>query len=769
MDTHILAKSNGQSLLDHTREVADASLEMVHLLRAPLAELELRDLAATLRVAAFFHDLGKAAVGFQKMLRPNPDGTERPSWGYRHEALSTAMLLACLPSTWDEKSRAPLLAAVLTHHKTLDEESLAGAMGSGGSYQDFQHGGCGRNWEKKLGELEPVWNWLREQIEKARHNGPLSPDFGSLPACAADLPDLYDLGKALGETREQLGGFDATSLRFALTRGFLMGGDHLASGGHGVPLWRLSNAKVRAPEGFQVDVANTCGSALLEAPTGSGKTEAALHWALNNRRDGERIFYVLPYQASINAMTERLRAIFGEKSVGRVHGRASLQEFARHFDAETANYNVAAARAYKTSDQARQFYAPLKIVTPYQLLKILFGVRFWEIAAAELVGALIIFDEIHAYDAPTAALLDVLLVQLQKLGTRFLFMTATFPPFLKERLSLAIGEMPSLALNPKHDRDKQLLERARHCLQLHDATLESLVPKILADARKGKVLVVCNRVRQAQELFETFQNCNLNVALLHSRLIAKHRREREAELCAFPNDADDIKRQIPAADILIATQVVEVSLNLSFDTIYTELAPVDALLQRFGRVNRAFQHGHSVSVHVATQFDASAVAFVYSLERLKHTLDAAPNNQELDANTEGDWVKQTYTNGFTQKENDKYKVAHTAFCDTVSRLRPFSRGDDQDYFDLFDNYPVVPIRFAHLFKEHFEAKQFFLAQDYVASLGQSTYHSMSHYAEWNKEHRVYFLDRKYDSVLGVQNFEEDDKDYLRREQSERII
>ncbi len=761
MDELIWAKSSGQSLLDHTREVSEASLEMARLLRAPLEELKIGDLAATLRVAAFFHDLGKAATGFQKALRLNADGTKRPSWGYRHEALSTAMLLWCLPPSWNELMRAPLLAAVLTHHKTLDDELLGGALGTGLSYEDFQFTGSGRNWRKHILELEPVWNWLRAQIEQARTNGPLSPEFRLLPEKPAELPDLYALAQSLGGARAQIGGFDSASLPFVLARGFLMGGDHLASGGHGIPLSKLSAGKVRAPEGFQVDVAQVRGSALLEAPTGAGKTEAALHWALKNRRDGERIFYVLPYQASINAMTTRLRAAFGEECVGRVHGRASLQEFARHFDEEADNYRVAAARAKVINDQARQFYLPVKVVTHYQLIKILFGVRFWEIGAAELVGALVVFDEIHAYEAQTAALLDVLLVQLKELGAKCLFMTATFPPFLKERLLSAFGEMPSLAPDPKHARDKIVLERARHRLHLKEGTLESLVPQILADARERKVLVVCNRVKQAQELFGLIGQHKLKVALLHSRLIAKHRREREAELCAFPDSSDDIKRQIPSAQILVATQVVEVSLNLSFDTIYTELAPVDALLQRFGRVNRAFQHGQSVPVFVATHYNEAALRYVYALERLQATLEASPNGQELNASVESEWVKKTYASGFTSVEASKYAEAYAAFCDTVSRLRPFSRGEDKDYFDLFDNYPVVPIHYKDMFYAHIEAKEFFRALDYVASLGQSTFMAMKNYAKWDKEQHLYVLDRKYDEVLGVLNQVEDNKEYLR--------
>src|SRR5438094_752232 len=89
------------TLRRHTREVMEAVEAMTRLLQAPLAEVAPVDFAAMLQIAAFFHDLGKAASGFQEVLLWQGDPKARPKWGYRHEALSTAMLLASLPEKTD--------------------------------------------------------------------------------------------------------------------------------------------------------------------------------------------------------------------------------------------------------------------------------------------------------------------------------------------------------------------------------------------------------------------------------------------------------------------------------------------------------------------------------------------------------------------------------------------------------------------------------------------------------------------------------------------
>lgn len=758
-----MAKSEPpMTLRQHTDEVEHAVAELVAALQTPLDAVVLPTFASTLRTAAFFHDLGKAASGFQDIVTYRGDKEKRPRWGYRHEALSTAVLLASgLISVCDPQ----LAGAVLTHHKTLDHEDLTKITGRGQSRSGFDRVGL-RFWKEKLTELRPWWEWLRQYVSEAEQCGRIPALPRQLPLDPVDLPDLYDVNDELEEALRERRGLHDGSLSWILARGLLMAGDHLASAGLGQPLTALSADAIQPrPQGFQKEVQATQGSAMLEAPTGSGKTEAALHWALANRSGGERIFYILPYQASINKMNERLGNMFGSDSVGIIHHRAILQEFSRHFDAETDNYGDASRLAKQRMDQTRQFYRPVKIMTPYQLLKLMFGCRFFEIGLSELLGGLVIFDEIHAYDPHVVALIEICVSRLNALQVRFLFMTATFPDFLKDRLRKLLPDAPLLTVGNEDERDRRLMGTARHVLKMHDATLDELTLAILSDAKCGKkVLVVCNRVAQAQEMFASLQGQLPSVALLHSRFISRDRARKENELVAFPESNDAVERQIPKSGVLISTQVVEVSLNLSFDTIYTEIAPVDALLQRFGRVNRSNQHNAPVPVHVARHYNEDAVKFIYSPERIKSTNTHAPNGQDLFPGIENEWVRGTYEEGYTEDEQKKYDDAYAAFTTTVNNLKPFYSGNDEDFYELFDNYNVVPIRFAHLYRKAILDKRYYEAANFVASLSQSTFYRMKKDAgevEHDTENHIYILNRRYDENLGLLNEAEVDGSFTK--------
>jgi CRISPR-associated endonuclease/helicase Cas3 len=743
------------TLRRHTEDVVQAVSGLVAALRTTLAEVTPASFGNTLRVAAFFHDLGKAATGFQEVVTHTGDEPP-PRWGYRHEALSTAILLA---SGLDAVCDPQLVGAVLSHHKTLDDDKLTGCTGRGLPRYAFESAGV-RVWSQKVDELKRWWEWVRQYIAEAEITGLIPPLPRPLPEFPAALPNLYDANESLEAVLDPLGGINEGSLPWILARGLLMGGDHLASAFLREPLTELSATEIQPPEGFQTRVQATRGSALLEAPTGSGKTEAALHWALANRTGGERIFYILPYQASINKMDVRLRGLFGEENVGILHHRASLQEFARHFDVDTDNYEAASEQAKRRMGQTRQFYRPVKIVTPYQLLKLMFGCRYFEIGLSELLGGLIIFDEIHAYDPHVAALIEVAVERLRALKVRFLFMTATFPDFLKQRLQGVLGEAPVLTVQRHHERDIRLLDTARHRLHIHhDRALEDFADMIVADARTKKVLIVCNRVAQAQEMYQTLKARTPSIALLHSRFISRDRAYKENSLTAFPEDSDAARRQIPTADVLVSTQVVEVSLNLSFDTLYTEIAPVDALLQRSGRVNRMNQHGAPVPVHVAARFDSDRVHHIYSLERIAATLASAPGGQDLFPSVESQWVRDTYENGYTADEQRKYEEARRAFEQTISHLKPFFTGDDRDFYDLFDNYNVVPIRFKHLYQGAIREQRFFDAAGFVASLPSSTFAAMREPADYDQRNHVWYVDRRYDGELGLLNEPEIDQSF----------
>ena len=334
-----LAKTDpSQTLAEHACEVWGAAKAMLNALQHALPP----EVAEMLKQAVYVHDVGKAAKGFQSMLRTGG------KWKHRHELLSGAVALALgLP---DE-----VVLAVLTHHVSLDHGSLASAGHKLTEEVWSQHGK--RQWHKLLHELRDYWQWLQKWLAE------LGFEVSALRQ-PEELPELRGLVRRY--SREKVRQSDKRHTLLFL-RGLLLAADHLASGHHTAPAcltaprWHISQWHL-----FQDRMAHICGDVILQAPTGSGKTEAAILWALANRRGEERIFYVLPTHASINAMVQRLRRVFDDEMVAPLHARVLHQEFASHFD---GCYNTAADTAKRRSDLYRQFYAPIKVLTPFQIIK----------------------------------------------------------------------------------------------------------------------------------------------------------------------------------------------------------------------------------------------------------------------------------------------------------------------------------------------------------------------------------------------------------------
>ena len=229
--------------------------------------------------------------------------------------------------------------------------------------------------------------------------------------------------------------------------------------------------------------ATISGSAQLIAPTGSAKTESALYWALG---DGTtpvtRLFYALPYQASMNAMYDRLRDAekgFGDEAVGLQHGRAVQAMHARLLDSDTWAATAASqARWAKNINQLNE--RPIKVFSPYQMLKAMFQLRGFEAMLTDYVGASFVFDEIHAYEPKRLALILILIRYLREhFHARFFIMSATFPSLIKARLTDALGSYTQI------EADMTIFERfRRHHLKLLDGDLlQSGIDLIVRDVR----------------------------------------------------------------------------------------------------------------------------------------------------------------------------------------------------------------------------------------------------------------------------------------------
>lgn len=711
-----LAKSGNPPIyLDqHLRQVADYALGLTRayrdhwarLLGPALAEAVSRGLA----LAAITHDLGKATDGFQRALY-NP----RHHWEFRHEVLSAALLLAALSAA--EKTGDLALAAVLTHHRDLDDSQLRNDSGWVALPEPNIRAQALDKFRAKAAELKAYEEWLRTFWgSQPELNGLPFPSLDSLEPPDAFLKDLASRLEHLRIPAEPEG------VAMLLTRGWLMASDHAASAGLLNFAAGLPRPAFPEPRKFQELLGEYEGDAFLEAPTGSGKTVAALLWALRNRRGGERIFYLLPYQASIEAMADTLERYFGRDSVGVLHARALDYLFREYFE-KSGEYDAAYSAARAEVELNRLVHKPIKVATPFQLLKWLFGMPRFEVGLSEMVGGLFIFDEIHAYDAHVSALILEMIRVIKQLHGRCLLMSATFPQFLKDLIAEAAGNRPEDFILGSSGVDRwarEFLATSRHRLRWRHQPLEQLCGEVIQAARDGRrVLVVANRVAQAQEIFTGLRNEVDGVYLLHSRLTRRDRVGRERQVVEALRGADREKVRI-----LVATQVVEVSLDISFDLIFTEVAPVDDLLQRFGRVNRYGEHPEGVEVHVARPYDADRLKWVYELDWVERTLASAPaDGTPLTAEVGRHWVQDVYRDGWTERQRRRFESARAAFREVLDALRPLRRFPEaaDEFYGLFQSVEILPQRFYEEFIEHQSKKHYLLASQLLVPVPVGTF------------------------------------------------
>ncbi len=325
---------------------------------------------------------------------------------------------------------------------------------------------------------------------------------------------------------------------------------------------------------------------LVLAPTGAGKTEAGALYINKNKG-----FFILPLRVSIDSIYDRLTGTakeqselrYGIKNIGLMH---STSLFRRMGDIEQKDSDIREnappaknfEQIYKAEQETKNLSFPFSITTPDQIFPFVFKYGGFERIYSTLGYSKIVVDEIQMFNPKMLAYMLKGLQTIKELGGKIMIMTATFPEFLKkelEGLNIIFGESKIFCDNKlrhyvKAEKDKDILN-------------EEIMRGIEADGQEKKTLVICNTVNKAVEVYNQLKN--ENKFLLHSRFIQKHRRILENDIQYFaPNDS---KKRDSKAGVWITTQIAEVSLNIDFDILYTELSSIDSLIQRMGRVNRS--------------------------------------------------------------------------------------------------------------------------------------------------------------------------------------
>ena len=401
---------------------------------------------------------------------------------------------------------------------------------------------------------------------------------------------------------------------------------------------------------FQERCADTKGDAILKAPTGSGKTAAILLWAAKNQAENGRLFYVLPHTASINAMHQRLQKVYGKDTVGVLHHKNAAYLF-RLFENDYSSTD-AAKMAQTISGLARELYHPIRVTTPHQILRVALQGKGWELGLAEFPNACFVFDEIHAFEPLLVGLTLATIKWLKTMGAKVLFASATVPSFLEKILKEQIGIPDSniISPNPKYKDDKAVLDKIRHSIEIRPGSLLSNIDTVISEIKtSGKTaLIVCNHVATSQNVYKIFSNEFNDTKLLHARFNAEDRMNIETQ----------IQSKTPPR-ILVATQAVEVSLDLDYDCGYIEPAPADALGQRLGRINRKGSRNEPASVVIFEEPSATMkekpMYLPYDKEVTQETVDLLRHVNLLTEQQLTDIVNRIYGDGYQGDSKEDYK------------------------------------------------------------------------------------------------------------------
>lgn len=360
-------------------------------------------------------------------------------------------------------------------------------------------------------------------------------------------------------------------------------------------------------------LANKPGLVIVEAPMGEGKTEAAMsladHWAVLLGQKGT--YFALPTQATSNQMFGRVREFLETRYPGLVtnlqliHGGALLSgDFSklRIGISDSGDNNAPLAGVIAAEwflPKKRGLLAPFGVGTVDQALLSVLQTRHFFVRLFGLGQKTVIIDEVHAYDMYTSTLLEELIGWLHALGSSIILLSATLPASKRKALVEAYGG-DATQLTPSTYPRVTWVSGAKLIVAGFEATryvelqilhigddLEALVSNLRdAITEGGCIAIVCNTVKRAQETYVTIRQAGVvssnELMLLHSRYPYEERMEREnAILRNFGKDGIRPKRAI-----LVATQIIEQSLDVDFDLMVTDLAPADLVIQRAGRVHR---------------------------------------------------------------------------------------------------------------------------------------------------------------------------------------
>ena len=593
-----------------------------------------------MKIVCKYHDVGKVFSGFQNAIREAIGEklipTKFNNQEIKHEQISP-IFVPCKQYEMTKKERKLVYQAIYYHHERDNKIHINSELLEEIIKKDIEP------------NIKKIERELQIEIPK--------------------LSTLY-LGMVEGQARITEG--DELYNEYCLIKGLLHRLDHCSSAWIEVEdetkeeiadfveeFMKKQNFKENDLQQFAEK--NQDKNVIIIGSTGIGKTEGALLWSKN-----DKTFFTLPLRISINAIYDRIKDTIGYKHVGLLHSTAL--DYLDEKDEENE---------FNKIQQARNLYEKITTCTIDQIFPFVFKYRGYEKIYATLSYSKVVIDEIQAYSPEIVAVLLKGLQMINNLDGKFMVMTATLPRIYREKLQ---------EMGIKFEYNEFIKDTKRHKFEIIDKSINEDIKEIKEKSKNKKVLIIVNTINKAIELYKALKNDGVEkVNLLHSRFEQEDRSEKERNIKDFSKKENE-------SGIWITTQIVEASLDIDFDILYTEMSTLDSLFQRFGRCYRSREYkGKEPNVKIYIK-ETSGVGYIYDKEIYQKSIDLLQeySGQILEEKTKIDLVDKLYSKEMLQ-DTDFYKKFNEAFrvLDNIIDYDT-SKKDAQKILRNIDNIDVIP-------------------------------------------------------------------------------